>query len=385
MSLSFDPAVLERVQVERIAGYYERALRRMADDIDALHHEQTLLSEAESGELLVQFNPAATSYPSDRLVHELFEEQVQRTPDAVAVMYQRESLTYAQINGQANQLAHYLVQLGVGPEQVVGVCQGRSVEQVVSVLAVLKAGGAYLPLDPTYPGERLSYMLQDAGARLVLVAGIAWMHCCRGMCGGGCTARRCAGGGYAAGGCAGGGCTARGCAGGGYAAAGCAGGGCAARDVRGGGCARECVAWIGACAVSAVGWRCSAREPGVRDLHLRVDGGVRKGVGAIHRSLVNRVYGHERIAWLKAGEVCCQKTAVGFVDAVFERLGALLSGCRVVIADEETGRDAQQLLRLLRTQGGAAPGEACRLWAGRCLETAEAGVWREAAALDLER
>src|SRR5262249_36094322 len=107
-------------------------------------------------------------FPRDSTLQELFEAQVQRTPDASAVTSSRTGITYAELNGRANQLAHYLRELGVGPETRVGVLLDRSIEMVVGLLAILKAGGAYLPLDPLYPKNRLEFMLGDAKASVLL-------------------------------------------------------------------------------------------------------------------------------------------------------------------------------------------------------------------------
>ena len=103
-------------------------------------------------------------YPREQLVHELFEEQVEKTPDAVAVVYEDATLSYGELNRRANQLAHYLRELGVGPDQRVAICMERSLEMVVGLLGVLKAGGAYVPLDPAYPVERLRYMVDGQRA-----------------------------------------------------------------------------------------------------------------------------------------------------------------------------------------------------------------------------
>src|SRR5262249_34996273 len=113
------------------------------------------------------FNSTQIVYPH-QLVHELFEEQVQRTPDSVAVVYEGESLTYAKLNGRANQLARHLRDKGIGPDRLGGICVERSLEMVVGLLGILKAGGAYVPLDPNYPPERLQYMLNDAAPRVLL-------------------------------------------------------------------------------------------------------------------------------------------------------------------------------------------------------------------------
>src|SRR6266516_4584723 len=114
-------------------------------------------------------NGTASEYPADKCIHELFEEQVERAPDSVAVVFEGQRLTYSELNRRANRLAHYLRKLGVGPEVLVGICVERSFEMIVGLLAILKAGGAYLPLDPTYPKERLSLMIKGGGVRVVLI------------------------------------------------------------------------------------------------------------------------------------------------------------------------------------------------------------------------
>ncbi|NEQ13289.1 MAG: amino acid adenylation domain-containing protein, partial [Moorea sp. SIO3E2] len=118
--------------------------------------------------LLVEWNDTQTDYPKARCIHQLFEEQVAKSPDAIALSFEHQQLTYRELNAQANQLAHHLKSLGVGPEVLVGICVGRSPEIVMGLLAILKAGGAYVPLDPTYPTERLSYMIKDAQIKVLL-------------------------------------------------------------------------------------------------------------------------------------------------------------------------------------------------------------------------
>ena len=127
-----------------------------------------ILTGAERQQLLVEFNNTQTDYPKDKCLHQLFEEQVQRTPDNVAVVFEGQQLTFARLNARANQMAHHLQTLGVGPEVPVAICLEHCPEMVVGVLGILKAGGAYLPLDPSYPKERLAFMLQDAHASVVL-------------------------------------------------------------------------------------------------------------------------------------------------------------------------------------------------------------------------
>ncbi|HET8934206.1 MAG TPA: amino acid adenylation domain-containing protein [Polyangiales bacterium] len=127
---------------------------------------------AEREQVLRVWNATRVEYAErEQSIHGLFEAQAQRTPDAIAVVYEAQSVSYEELNARANRLADYLRQQGVGPDVLVGVCLERGVELVVALLSVLKAGGAYVPLDPEYPSERLSYMLQDSGAALVLVHG----------------------------------------------------------------------------------------------------------------------------------------------------------------------------------------------------------------------
>ena len=110
-------------------------------------------------------------YPREKLVHELFEEQAERMPDAVAVVFEDAALSYGELNRRANRLAHYLRELGVGPDARVAICVERGLEMMVGLLGVLKAGGAYAPLDPAYPRERLRYMLEDSAPVVLLTQG----------------------------------------------------------------------------------------------------------------------------------------------------------------------------------------------------------------------
>jgi amino acid adenylation domain-containing protein len=126
------------------------------------------LANEEWQQIVVDWNDTAVSYPLDRCAHQLFEDQVERTPHAVAVVYEERQLTYQELNRRANQLAHYLRRLGVGPEVLVGLCVERSPDMIVGVLGILKAGGAYVPLDPAYPPDRLAFMLADSRAPVLL-------------------------------------------------------------------------------------------------------------------------------------------------------------------------------------------------------------------------
>ncbi|NEP09078.1 MAG: amino acid adenylation domain-containing protein [Symploca sp. SIO2C1] len=129
-----------------------------------------LLRPEEQHQLLVSWNNTQTDYPQDKCIHELFAEQVERRSDNIAVVFGNEQITYRELNAKANQLAYYLQSLGVGSEVIVGICIQRSVEMLVGLLGILKAGGAYLPLDPSYPRDRLAYLLEDSGVTLLLAS-----------------------------------------------------------------------------------------------------------------------------------------------------------------------------------------------------------------------
>ena len=116
----------------------------------------------------MEFNDTDADYLKGRCIHQLFEAQVERTPDAVAVVCKAEQLTYRELNCRANQMAHRLLALGVGPEVLVGICMERSLEMVVALLGILKAGAAYVPLDPAYPQERRAFILEDAQAQVLV-------------------------------------------------------------------------------------------------------------------------------------------------------------------------------------------------------------------------
>ncbi|NEO93411.1 MAG: AMP-binding protein, partial [Moorea sp. SIO3G5] len=154
--------------IERMVGHFQIMLEGIVENPQLEISKLPLLSKAERHQLLVEWNNTATDYPQDKCIHQLFEEQVERTPDAVAVVFEHEQLTYRQLNNRANQLAHYLRSRGVGPEVLVGICVERSLEMVVGLLGILKAGGAYVPIDPDYPTERIAYMLKDSAVSVLL-------------------------------------------------------------------------------------------------------------------------------------------------------------------------------------------------------------------------
>jgi amino acid adenylation domain-containing protein len=167
-SLNYNRDLFDASTVRRMASHFRTLLEGIAADPDLRISQLPLLRAAERHQLVVEWNDTRRTYPTNVCLHELIEAQVARTPDAVAIVCEDESLSYRELNRRANQLAHHLRRLGVGPDAIVGVFAERSVEMIVALLATLKAGGAYLPLDPNYPAERLAFMLEDAQPLVVL-------------------------------------------------------------------------------------------------------------------------------------------------------------------------------------------------------------------------
>src|SRR6185503_4830955 len=166
--IEYSTDLFNRDRIERMVGHYRTLLEAIVSDPDQSIATLPILTEAERHQLLMEWNDTAADYPKDKCIHQLFEEQVARTPDAIALEFEDQQITYRELNRRANQLAHYLITLGIGPEKLVGICVERSIEMVVGLLGILKAGGAYVPLDPAYPKERLRFMLEDSQASILL-------------------------------------------------------------------------------------------------------------------------------------------------------------------------------------------------------------------------
>ena len=166
--LNYSTALFDRSTMERHVGYLRAMLAAMAADPAQSVTKIELLSAPERELLLEERNSTQVDYPAQLCTHQLFEQQVERAPDAPAVVFEQETLTYAELNRQANRLAHELIELGVKPDARVTICMERSAAMLVGLLAILKAGGAYVPLDPSYPAERLAYFLSDSQPTLLL-------------------------------------------------------------------------------------------------------------------------------------------------------------------------------------------------------------------------
>ncbi|GCE02774.1 non-ribosomal peptide synthetase [Dictyobacter aurantiacus] len=153
---------------QRIVGHWRTILEAVVADPTQHIASLQLLTAAEQQQIIVDWNDTEVRYPEEWCLHQLVEQQAERTPQAIAVHFEEQTLTYQELNQRANQLARHLDSLGIGPDMLVGVCMERSLELVIAILAILKAGGAYVPLDPDYPADRLAYMIEDAQLSPVL-------------------------------------------------------------------------------------------------------------------------------------------------------------------------------------------------------------------------
>jgi len=284
--------------IARMAGHWQTLLEAVVADSSQRLSQVSLLTERERHQLLVEWNDTAMEYPREQCLHQLFEAQVEQTPDAVAVVFEDDHLTYRELNIRANQLAHYLRQLGVGPEVLVGICVERSLAMVVGLLGILKAGGAYVPLDPTYPPDRLAFMLEDAQVTVLLTQQRLIeklpRHEAKLVC----------------------------------------------LDTGWGAITQESEENV---ANSITG------ENLAYMLYTSGSTGKPKGVLATHRATINRFNWMWRTYPFEPGEVCCQKTTLSFVDSIWEIFGPLLQGIQIVIIPDMVVKDPQQLLQTLAT------------------------------------
>ncbi len=166
--IDYNTDLFDAQTIARMTEHFQLLLERVVANPDEPIESSPLLTGNERHQLLEEWSGTSVDYPRDKCIHQLYEVQVERTPRAVAVVFGDQRLTYQELNRRANQLAHYLQTLGVGPEVPVAICMDRSFEMVIGLLAILKAGGVYVPLDPDYPKERLAFMLEDTRAPVLL-------------------------------------------------------------------------------------------------------------------------------------------------------------------------------------------------------------------------
>ncbi len=168
LNISFDSAELSDEQMEAIGAYYSNALAQMAARPESRYETAALLSDEDRRRLIFDYNNTRADYSLDSSLHSLVEQQSLRSPDAIAVSFEQDSLSYRDLNHRANQLAHFLISAGTRPDSLVGICLDRSLEMVVGLLGILKAGAAYVPIDPSYPADRISFMISDSRVPILL-------------------------------------------------------------------------------------------------------------------------------------------------------------------------------------------------------------------------
>ncbi len=168
INLQYCTKLFSRTTIKRMYRHLENIIQAVTEDIDTKLSEVYMLTEEERQQILIDFNNTKADYPKDKTIHQLFEEQVERTPNNIAVIYEDKSLTYRELNDRANQVAIILRNKGVGTDNIVAIMVERSLQMIVGIIGILKAGGAYLPIDPAYPNDRIQYMLKDSGTGILL-------------------------------------------------------------------------------------------------------------------------------------------------------------------------------------------------------------------------
>ncbi|KAA1246432.1 non-ribosomal peptide synthetase/type I polyketide synthase, partial [Aquimarina sp. RZ0] len=170
ISLNHRSSALSETAAEEFLTCFKHVLSQIMTSPTSVLSDIEVISEHQKQKVLLDFNNTQVDYPKDKTIVDLFEEQVKKTPDHVAIVFEEEALTYKMLNQRSNQLARYLKKQGVSNESLVGICIDRSLEMIIGILGILKSGGAYVPIDPEYPLDRINYMLEDAGIALLLTS-----------------------------------------------------------------------------------------------------------------------------------------------------------------------------------------------------------------------
>ncbi|WP_460408917.1 amino acid adenylation domain-containing protein [Pseudomonas amygdali] len=294
--LTYATALFERSTIERMAGHWLALLQAICANAGQRIAEVPMLDAAEQQQIVRDWNATAADFPGEHCLHSLIEAQVLATPDAPALIFAAEQLSYAQLNARANQLAHRLREAGVGPDVLVGICVERSVDMVIGLLAIIKAGGAYVPLDPDYPEDRLAYMMQDSGIGLLLTQSALLQRLpvqVQSLC----------------------------------------------LDQEGD--------WL-------AGYSTANPENLSHPLNLAYviytsgSTGKPKGAGNSHRALVNRLHWMQTAYALDGSDTVLQKTPFSFDVSVWEFFWPLLTGARLAVALPGDHRDPERLVQTIR-------------------------------------
>ncbi len=297
-TFEYNMNLFERATIERLSGHVQTLLTGIVKSPITPVHELPLLTATERQQLLA-WNDTAADYPVNQCIHQLFEVQVEKTPDVVALVFEAQQLTYRDLNSKANQVAHYLLSLGVKPEVPAGICIERSLNMVIGLLGILKAGGAYLPLDPAYPAARLAFMLEDARVP-VLLTQLSLKERLKQL------------------------------------------NTVAAQVV--------CLdADAPALSSLSVDNPSSRVEPSNLAYVIYTSGstGKPKGVLGTHKGMVNRLNWMWQTYPFEAEEVCCHRSSINFVDHVAELFSPLLKGISLVLLTKENMRDVADIVNVL--------------------------------------
>jgi amino acid adenylation domain-containing protein len=294
--LEYNTDLFDASTITRMQGHYRTLIESVIAGPDQSVSQVPMLTQLEQRQLLVEWNETQADYPADACIHDLFELQARKAPHAVAVETENSRVTYLELNRKANQFAHYLARLGIGRESLVGVCLDRSTDLMVALLGILKAGAAYVPLDPAYPRQRLAFMLKDAGLRTVLTQE-RWAEI---LPNDGVTVV----------------CVDR-----------------AAQQF-----AQE-----------------SEENPRIQMspkslayvIYTSGSTGQPKGVLGLHRGAINRFVWMWNAYPFKSGEVACAKTSLNFVDSVWELFGPVLAGIPTVMIPDEVAKSPHTLIAAL--------------------------------------
>jgi amino acid adenylation domain-containing protein len=298
-SLGYAADLFEAATVARLIGHFQTLLEGIIARPEARLSELPLLTESERRQLLVEWNDTQAGYPKDKCIHQLFEEQVARSPDAIALIFKDQRLSYQALNRKANQLAHYLKSLGVGPDTLVAVNMDRSIDLVISLLAIIKAGGAYVPLDPTYPPQRLTFMLDDAKAQVILTHSSLVTQF---------------------------------------------------QDY-----ASQLVCfdkfWINLDQENTDNLRCNTSPSNLAYvIYTSGSTGQPKGVMVPHKALVNHMLWMQDAFPLAHNDKVLQKTPFGFDASVWEFFAPIISGAQLILAEPEMHKDASMLVHAIKEQ-----------------------------------
>ena len=297
-AVEYDADLYDASTIRALLDRMERLLAAFGAAPDTRVGDVPLAGESERARMIQGFNQTAADYPRDATLHALFEARAAAAPDAVALIGGDARVSYRALDRRANTVARALRGRGVAPGQCVGVHLDRGADAVAAILGVLKAGAAYLPLDPAYPAERLAYMLNDAGARVVLSS---------------------------------------------PALAPVAAPGVAVLPIGG--------AWNEDAADDANVPATTGAADAAYRVYTSGSTGLPKGVAATHRGVVNRVWWMQGAYPWAAGEVACQKTALSFVDAVAETFAPLLAGVPLAIVADDYAKDPRRLAAALAAHG----------------------------------